>query len=86
VAACATDPGGAAYFRAYFLAGRRMAFLRLWDRAVEAGEVRSDIDGEVATDVLFGPLLSRLMTGHRPLTSADADAITAAALEGLAAP
>ena len=83
VAACATDAGGAAYFRAYFLAGRRMAFLRLWQRAVESGEVRADVDAEVATDLLFGPLLSRLMTGHRPLTSTDAEAITEAALTGL---
>ncbi len=83
VGACATDAGGAAYFRAYFLAGRRMAFKRLWQRAVEGGEVRGDVDADIATDVLFGPLLFRLMTGYRPLTPGDADAITDAALHGL---
>lgn len=83
VAACATDSGGAAYFRAYFLAGRRASFKRLWQRAVEAGAVRSDVDADVATDLLFGPLLFRLMTGHRPLTPESAEAITDAALHGL---
>ena len=83
VGACATDAGGAAYFRAYLLAGRRSAFKRLWLRAVESGEVRGDVDADIATDLLFGPLLFRLMTGQRPLTPDTADAITDAALQGL---
>jgi hypothetical protein len=83
VAACVQDAGGAAYFRAYFLAGRRRAFARLWARAVERGDVRPDVDVETATDLLFGPLLFRLMTGHWPLSDDAADAVTDAALHGL---
>jgi tetracycline repressor-like protein len=83
VAACVQDAGGAAYFRAYFLASRRRAFARLWARGVERGDVRSDVDVDTATDLLFGPLLFRLMTGHRPLTEEAADAVTDTALHGL---
>jgi AcrR family transcriptional regulator len=83
VAACVVDAGGAAYFRAYFLAARRRSWERMWARGVERGDVRADVDADTATDLLFGPLLFRLMTGHRPLSDEGADAITDAALHGL---
>ena len=50
---------------------------------VVGAEVRGDVDADIATDVLFGPLLFRLMTGQRPLTPEAADAIIDAALQGL---
>jgi AcrR family transcriptional regulator len=83
LAASVTDEGGAAYFRAWFLAGRRMAVARLWERGVERGDVRADVDVDTATDLLFGPLVFRLMTGHLPLTDDAAEAIARAALHGL---
>jgi AcrR family transcriptional regulator len=83
VAACVQDPGGAAYFRAFFLAGRRTAFARLWQRGIERGDVRPDVDVDTATDLMFGPLLFRLMTGHLPLTEQGAEAIATAAFRGL---
>ena len=83
LAASVTDEGGAAYFRAWFLAGRRMAVARLWERGVERGDVRADVDVDTATDLLFGPLVFRLMTGHLPLTDDAAEAVARAALHGL---
>jgi AcrR family transcriptional regulator len=83
LAASVTDEGGAAYFRAWFLAGRRMAVTRLWERGVERGDVRADVDVDTATDLLFGPLVFRLMTGHLPLTDDAAEAVARAALHGL---
>ncbi|MEP7092208.1 MAG: TetR/AcrR family transcriptional regulator [Nocardioidaceae bacterium] len=83
VAACVQDEGGAAYFRAFFLAGRRTTTKVLWERGVERGDVRPGIDAELATDLMFGPLLLRLMTGHLPLTDEGADAIAGAAFGGL---
>src|SRR6478735_10702896 len=80
LAASVTDEGGAAYFRAWFLAGRRMAVARLWERGVERGDVRADVDVDTATDLLFGPLVFRLMTGHLPLTDDAAGAVARAAL------
>lgn len=83
LAACVTDPQGAAYFRDFFLAGRREAIAVLWERAVKAGVVDTTVDVEVATDVLFGPLVFRLLTGHAELSQKNAEAIAAAALHGL---
>jgi AcrR family transcriptional regulator len=83
LAACVTDPDGAAYFLEYFLAHRRTEIAGLWARATEAGIARTDVDAEVATDVLFGPLVFRLMTGHAELSDVNAEAIAQAAIEGL---
>jgi AcrR family transcriptional regulator len=86
MAASVQDTGGAAYFRAWFLARRRTAVARLWQRGAERGDVRPEVDVETATDLLFGPLVFRLMTGHLPLTEDGADAIADAALHGLLTP
>jgi AcrR family transcriptional regulator len=83
LAACVADEGGAAYFRAWFLAGRRAAVATLWQRGVDRGDVRPGVDVDTATDLLFGPLVFRLMTGHLPLTDEAAGAIADAALHGL---
>ena len=83
LAACVSDEGGAAYFRAWFLAGRRAAVATLWQRGVDRGDVRPGVDVDTATDLLFGPLVFRLMTGHLPLTDEAAGGIADAALHGL---
>jgi AcrR family transcriptional regulator len=83
LAACVTDPGAAPYFREFFLSGRRSAIEKLWERAVDAGDADSSIDAETAMDVLFGPLVFRLMTGHKPLTTAEADKLSTAAFGGM---
>ncbi|MEW2521280.1 TetR/AcrR family transcriptional regulator [Actinacidiphila alni] len=83
LAACVTDPGAGSYFREFFLQGRRDAVAELWRRALERGEADPAIDGETAIDLLFGPLVFRLMAGHLPLTRQEADRIAAAALGGL---
>jgi AcrR family transcriptional regulator len=85
LAACVIDSGTAIYFREFFLAGRREAIAELWDRGVERGEVNIDVDVETATDLLFGPLIFRLMSGHKALSDDEADRIAAAALHGLLA-
>ncbi|MEV4604513.1 TetR/AcrR family transcriptional regulator [Amycolatopsis sp. NPDC049253] len=83
LAACVTDPSAAPYFREFFLDGRRAAISVLWQRLVASGMASPSVDAETATDVLFGPLIFRRLTGHAPLTVAEADAISSAALEGL---
>jgi AcrR family transcriptional regulator len=85
LAASVTDPEGASFFRTFFLSDRRRAIGRLWQRALDRGEVDPAIDVEVAQDVLFGPLIFRLLSGHAPLTQDKADEIADAALRGLLA-
>jgi hypothetical protein len=83
LAASVTDPAAAPYFREYFLDARRAAIGELWQRALDRGDGNPDITAATATDLLFGPLVFRLMAGHAPLTEEEADAISSAALHGL---
>ncbi|HEY0495960.1 MAG TPA: TetR/AcrR family transcriptional regulator [Kutzneria sp.] len=85
LAATVADPEAAPFFREFFLDGRRQAVAVLWDRALARGEVKPSVSVETAIDLLFGPLIFRLLSGHAPLTPAEADAIAAAALTGLLA-
>jgi AcrR family transcriptional regulator len=85
LAASVSDRAASPYFREYFLDKRREAIAELWQRALDRGEVKPEISAETATDVLFGPLIFRLMTGHAPLTTEEADKISSAALGGLLA-
>lgn len=70
-------------FRAQFLDERRSVVREIWQRGVERGELRADIDPDTAMDLIYGPAIFRLLTGHAPLNTASAVAITTAALEGL---
>jgi AcrR family transcriptional regulator len=86
LAACVDDPEASAYFRKFFLTEGRRAIAELWRRGLTRDEVRSDVDAETATDILFGPLIFRLLSGHMPLNDEQADAICAGALRGLLKP
>ncbi|MBM9504344.1 TetR/AcrR family transcriptional regulator [Actinacidiphila acididurans] len=83
VAACVDDSAGAAYFRAYFLAGRRTAITGLWQRAVASGAADPAVPVDDAIDILFGPLIFRRLTGHYPLTEEHARTLALSALRGL---
>ena len=52
------------------------------ERAVEAGQLREDLDPELVTKLLFGPLFERLMIGE-PLEVDLADRILEVVLSGL---
>ena len=86
LAACVTDPAGSPYFREFFLDARREAISELWQRALDRGEGKPEISAGTATDVLFGPIIFRLMTGHAELTREEADAVSSACLQGLLKP
>jgi len=63
---------------------RRAAVKKIWDRGVARGELDPNIDPEVALDIIFGAAMYRQAAGHGGLSPADADAIVAAAMRGLA--
>jgi AcrR family transcriptional regulator len=83
MAASVTDEAAAPYFREFFLDARRANVAELWERARRRGEVNPEISAGTATDLLFGPLIFRLLTGHAALTEKEANAIASAALHGL---
>ena len=70
--------------RDHLVAPRREVLRTIWDRGVARGELRADVDPGVAFDLVFAPLLYRLLLGHAPLDEAAADAIVDVALRGLA--
>jgi AcrR family transcriptional regulator len=61
VGAMARKPELARAVREGFLAGRRAALADVIRRGVERGELRPDLDLELALDVLGGPLFYRLL-------------------------
>ena len=66
------------------MAPRRELIRAIWDRGVARGELRTDVDLEAAFDLVFAPLLYRLLIGHAPLDEAGGDAIDDAVMRGLA--
>jgi AcrR family transcriptional regulator len=65
---------------------RRAAVTAIWNRGVARGELNPNINPEVALDIVFGPAMYRMATGHAGLTPEDADAIAATAMRALATP
>jgi hypothetical protein len=81
----AADPSTelAKAFRNHFVLARRAEGRALLTQAIDEGELRDDVDLEVALDLLYGPLFFRLLMGHAPLDHAFTTAVLRHALSGL---
>lgn len=77
------DPLLAEAFRSRFLAERRRVVTAMWKRGVKRGEFRADVNVDVAMDILFAPIIYRLLAGHAPLLPSLAERLQDAAFEGL---
>jgi AcrR family transcriptional regulator len=69
------DPTLAAALRERFVASRRAAAGDVLRRGVERGELRPDLDIEVAMDALYGALYYRLLVSGQRLTPRYADVL-----------
>jgi len=78
------DPKIGAELRDHLVGARRELVRAIWDRGVARGELRADVDPEVAIDLIFGPAMYRLVAGHAPLDDGAAEAVIDAAIRGLA--
>jgi AcrR family transcriptional regulator len=78
------DPKIGAELRDHLVSSRRELVRAIWDRGVARGELRADVDPEVAIDLIFGPAMYRLVAGHAPLDDTAAEAVVDAAIRGLA--
>ena len=78
------DPKIGAELRDHLVGSRRELVRAIWDRGVARGELRADVDPEVAIDLIFGPAMYRLVAGHAPLDDSAAEAVVDAAIRGLA--
>jgi AcrR family transcriptional regulator len=85
LAEAAGDPEMHAIFTRYLVEPRRAVMRAVIDRAKARGDIRSDVDTEVAIDLVAGPMVYRLMLGGVDLEflQAHAGKIMLAALDGL---
>lgn len=84
VSALAYNPRLAESLREHFLKPRRVALRTVLERAVERGELRDDLDYELALDFLGGPLFYRLLITGGPLDECLARGVVSTMLWGLA--
>ena len=83
IAAAQNDSELAKVFRNRFIMRSRETGRALLQGAITEGELRADINLEVALDVIYAPLFFRLLIGHGQLDRAFTDALLDLALEGL---
>jgi AcrR family transcriptional regulator len=80
-----TDPELAEALRSRWLSVRRAEAKEILELGIERGELRDDIDPEVAVDVLYGPIYYRMLVSHAPLEGDFADALADHIFSGLVA-
>ena len=66
-----------------FLTRRRAALRAVFERGIERGDLRRDLDVEFALDVLAGPLFYRLLITGGPIDEGLAQAVVELILRGL---
>lgn len=78
-----SDPEFAALFRERLLQPRREMIGEFLDRAMKRGVIDHTLDREVVLDLVFGPMIFRLMAGHGPLNKAEAKAMISILIRGM---
>jgi AcrR family transcriptional regulator len=84
IGAIAQKPELARTVRDGFLTGRRVALTQVLERGVERGDLRAELDVELALDVLGGPLFYRLLVTGGPLDEQLAEGVADLILRGFA--
>ena len=82
ISAIAQKPKLARAVRDGFLAGRRSALAQVLQRGVARGDLRADLDLELALDVLGGPLFYRLLVTGGPIDEQLAEGVADLILRG----
>lgn len=78
-----TDPDFLALFRDRFLHPRREGARIMWRRGVDRGEICSELDSEIVLDLIYGPMVFRLLTGHGSLSAEESRIMVKAIFQGL---
>ena len=78
-----SDPELIAAFRDRFLLPRRQHAYQTLDRAIRRGELRADLNRDLALDSLYGPIYMRFLIRHRELNEAFVDDLCRQVLRGL---
>ncbi len=85
IAESQADPEVAEALRTHWISVRRRETRSLLRRGIERGELRSDLDLEVAIDALYGPVYWRMLTGYAPLSDDFVDRLVDNVIVGLRA-
>lgn len=85
IAESQTDAEVAEALRVNWIAARRRETRFLLRRGIERGELRPDLDLEVAIDALYSPVYWRMLTGYAPLSDEFVDGLAEHVIEGLCA-
>jgi AcrR family transcriptional regulator len=80
-----SDPELAEALRSRWLSVRRTEAKEILELGIERGELREDLDPEVAVDILYGPIYYRMLVGHAPLEEDFANALADHAFAGFTA-
>jgi AcrR family transcriptional regulator len=78
-----SDPTFLGLFRERFLFARRDTARVMWRRGVDRGEIREEIDGELVLDLIYGPMVFRLLTGYGSVGEQASEAVVKAVFQGL---
>lgn len=77
------DPAFLALFRERFLFARRDAARVMWRRGVDRGEIREDADSDLVLDLIYGPMIFRLLAGHGSLSDSESESLVRAVFHGI---
>ena len=83
VAECQHEATFAEVYRAKFLEPRRESVRIIWERGVQRGEIDGAFGCELVIDLVYAPLVYRLLIGHQPFTKADASRLLEGVFEGI---
>ena len=83
IAAAEADTELSKAFRNHFILARRNEGRAFLANAMSNGEIRKDLDIDVALDLIYAPVFYRLLMGHAPLTPRFIDEVLNLALQGL---
>jgi AcrR family transcriptional regulator len=78
-----SDPDFLALFRDRFLHARRDTARVMWQRGVDRGEIRKEIGSELLLDLIYGPMVFRLLAGHGSLGERESEAVVEAVFGGV---
>ena len=78
-------PGGATLLRERFFADRMRETAAAIERGMAEGVLRDDVEPQLVLELLFGPIVFRLINGGGPLSEDDAAQLARLALRGAAA-
>lgn len=78
-----TDPDFLHLFRQRFLYTRREAARIMWRRGVDRGDIRKEVDPEIVLDLIYGPMVFRLLAGHGSLSEEQSAIMVKTIFKGL---